>query len=104
MVDTTAYRQTVAERLRTFTRFEGDGLPNPPGYGPLPIGDPKSGLYTIERDDLRDVLGPLPDMVDETTAARDEALAARDLAQDYAEAAVAASNVPIYPTRAFVTR
>lgn len=103
MVDTTAYRQTVDVALRTFTRFEGDGLPNPPAYGPLPVGDPKSGLHTIERDDLREVLGALPDMVDEAAAARDEAVAARDLAQDYAEAAVGASNVPIYATRAFVT-
>ena len=45
---------TLADRfLREFVRYTGDGLPDEPIGAPLPIGDPRSGVYNPPKADLR---------------------------------------------------
>ncbi|GEM_PF-2616825 len=43
--------------LRSFQRYTGDGLPNPPVGHPLSSGgDPRSGIHHLDKADLRDLL------------------------------------------------
>lgn len=49
--------KSVNEVFRDFTRWTGDGLPNEPTGHPLPIGDPRSGLWNPPKADIRDALG-----------------------------------------------
>lgn len=49
--------KSVNEVFRDFTRWTGDGLPNEPTGHPLPIGDPRSGLWNPPKHDIRDALG-----------------------------------------------
>lgn len=43
----------IDRALRDFTRYTGDGLPNEPLNAPLPVGDPTSGVFNIEKSALR---------------------------------------------------
>lgn len=42
--------------LRDHVRFTGDGQPNAPVSAPLPVGDPRSGLYNLDKYELRELL------------------------------------------------
>lgn len=42
--------------LRDHVRFTGDGQPNAPVGAPLPVGDPRSGLYNIDKYELQELL------------------------------------------------
>lgn len=59
---------TVDEVLREFVRYQGDGMG---GIGPLPIGDPQSGIYHPTKKDIRDTVGQVFDIRDEVEDIRD---------------------------------
>ena len=42
--------------LRDHVRFTGDGQPNAPVGAPLPVGDPRSGMYNLDKYELRELL------------------------------------------------
>lgn len=50
---------TVTDIRRVFrdhVRFTGDGQPNAPVGAPLPGGDPRSGMYNLDKYEIRDLL------------------------------------------------
>lgn len=104
MADTA--QDVVNRALREFKRYTGDGLPGEPVNAPLPVGDPQSGVHNPKKKDLRSaLLAPVEQGVEEISAIKDEAVAARegaedarDLAAQYASDAAAQANVPIYET------
>lgn len=51
------------EFLRDFVRFTGDGMPGEPVSAPLPVGDPKSGVWNPSKKDFRDWANSLNEAV-----------------------------------------
>lgn len=98
--------KSVNEVFRDFTRWTGDGLPNEPTGHPLPIGDPRSGLWNPPKHDIRDALGGVFDAADRAEDARDAAAdyaaTATGTPQFSARATAEAATIPAYANTIFV--
>lgn len=81
--------------LRDHVRFTGDGQPNEPVGAPLPVGDPRSGFYHIDKYELQELLIAILQTQGDPTALQTLIAAASKGATTRANAAaIGQSNLP----------
>lgn len=79
--------------LRDHVRFTGDGQPNAPVGAPLPVGDPRSGMYNLDKYEIRELLTAI-------LQTQGDAGALQEILTEVAGKADLANSGPIFPDRA----
>lgn len=86
---------------REFRRYTGDGLPGEPVGAPLPVGDPRSGVYSPDKAELRaallTILGGIDTAASSAIAAQLAAESAAGANLAYADSRLAATSVNFPP-------